>query len=81
MITIDDLFEEQTLDVPCPKCGAIRQLTVPQLRSDPRFACAVCNQEVVIDASQFRDELKKAEEAFSDLQASFERLGGTFEKE
>jgi transposase-like protein len=76
---IDRLFEGQTVDVPCPKCGHAEPLSVPQLRNDPRFTCSGCGTHVQIDASQFREGLEGVETELGNLQDTIRRLGGEIE--
>lgn len=75
----DRLFDGQTVDVPCPECRHIEQLTVPQLRSDPTFQCGGCGKQVQIDSSQFREQLLDVERELEKLRDTIRGLGGDLE--
>ena len=67
-------FDNQSISIPCPKCGHKTDKTVGWLKTNSQFACR-CGERVNVDASQFRREIAKADRALDDFRRQLGRLG------
>ena len=64
------MFEDQTLDLKCPKCGHINTLAVSEFEQheEARFVCEGCKTGVKVEASQFHDRLESVRQEVEELE-------------
>lgn len=65
------MFEDETIDVACPKCGFKNSMLVQELEhtSETHIVCQGCHAGVKIEASEFRhllDEIDHEVQAMQD---------------
>ncbi len=66
-----NIFDDQTLDIPCPHCGQKSTERVARLKENPTLTCTGCGNHIKIDA----DELRNATDALQkQLDAIFRGL-------
>lgn len=53
------MFEDETIDIACPKCGFKNSLLVRELEqtSETHIVCQGCKVGVIVEASEFRHRL------------------------
>ena len=61
------MFDNQTLDVTCPRCGKQVKKTVAWIKSHNEFTCSGCRNRVELDRDQFLDGLAMAEKTLRDF--------------
>lgn len=66
------IVDDQTLDLPCPKCGKKTKKTVRWVKANKQFTCS-CGTAITLDADQFRAEIAKLEKAFAKLEGMFKQ--------
>ena len=64
------MFENETVDLKCPKCGHINTLAVSEFEqhNEARFVCEGCNTAVKVEASQFHDRLAEVRREVEELE-------------
>jgi len=64
------MFEDETIDVACPKCGFKNTLLVQELEhaSEAHFECHGCKARVKLDTSAFRHRLSEINEEVEKLE-------------
>lgn len=67
------MLGKSEIAIPC-ECGRRTKKTVSWISSNNRFTCG-CGRTIEIDASQFNQEMKKVNKAFSDLRRTIKRFG------
>jgi len=73
MTDLSKLFGDKKLPLTCPKCGHKSQQSLARLKRKPDPSCPQCG--VVLDASQFRSELAKADKILDKFGKSLDKLG------
>jgi transposase-like protein len=43
------LFDDQSIEITCPRCHQTAPKTVDWIRANDRYACAGCNAEIIVD--------------------------------
>ena len=61
---------EQRPGLPCPECGFLIELSIPQLLRDHNFMCAGCGLVLALD----RQESRTSMQALSQLQVAIDNL-------
>jgi len=58
------MFEDETVDIACPKCGFKNSLLVRELEqsSETHIVCQGCKVGVKVEASEFRHRLSEINE-------------------
>ncbi len=64
------MFEDQTVDVACPKCGHKNSILVGEFEksAETHFICEGCRSGVKVEASEFRRRLEQVREELEDLE-------------
>ena len=53
------VFDDQSIEISCPRCDRTSPNTVDWLRANDRFTCAACSSEIVIERAELPAELSK----------------------
>lgn len=56
---MDNIFDDATLDIPCPHCGKEMTERIGRLNQNPTLTCSACGNLIEIKA----DELRSATDA------------------
>lgn len=64
------MFEDETVDVACPKCGHMNSILVRDFEesAENHFVCRNCHVGVRIDAVEFRQRLDRVRKEVEDLE-------------
>jgi DNA-directed RNA polymerase subunit RPC12/RpoP len=64
------MFEDQTIDVACPKCGHKNSILVREFEksAETSFVCQTCGAGVKIEAQQFKQRLDELAKEIEDLE-------------
>ncbi len=64
------MFEDETVDVACPKCGYKNSLLVREFEesAETHFVCQKCHVGVRIDADEFKHRLDEVLKEVQDLE-------------
>jgi transcription initiation factor TFIIIB Brf1 subunit/transcription initiation factor TFIIB len=64
------MFEDETIDIACPKCGFKNSLLVRELEqtSETHIVCRGCKVGVVVEASEFRQRLNQINDEVETMQ-------------
>jgi len=64
------MFEDETIDVTCPKCGHLNSVLVHELEehAESHFVCVGCKAGVRLEASEFRRHLSQVRDELAELE-------------
>jgi hypothetical protein len=64
------MFEDETVDVACPKCGHLNSILVHEFeeRAETQFVCVGCKVGVRIEANEFRQRLGQVRDELAELE-------------
>jgi DNA-directed RNA polymerase subunit RPC12/RpoP len=64
------MFEDETVDVACPKCGHKNSILVREFEesAETHFVCAKCGVGLRIEAEEFRNRLDQVRKEVEDLE-------------
>ena len=64
------MFEDETVDIACPKCGHKNPILVREFEQNAQahFACAGCRVGIKIDADEFRGRLEQVRKELEELE-------------
>jgi len=64
------MFEDETVDVRCPKCGHLNTIQVREFeeRAEAHFVCDACKTGVKVEGREFHDRLARLREEVEDLE-------------
>jgi len=64
------MFEDQTVDLNCPKCGHLNTLMVRdfEAQSETRFVCEGCKTAVKVEGREFHDRLTQLSKEVEELE-------------
>ena len=64
------MFEDETVDVACPKCGHLNSILVHEFEesAETHFVCVGCNVGVRIEAKEFRQRLGQVRDELAELE-------------
>ena len=64
------MFEDETVDIACPKCGFKNSLLVRELEqaSETHIVCQGCKVHVKVEASEFQHRLSEINEEVEQMQ-------------
>jgi DNA-directed RNA polymerase subunit RPC12/RpoP len=64
------MFEDQTIDVACPKCGHKNPVLVREFEesAETSFVCQTCGAAVKIEAHEFKHRLDELAKEIEDLE-------------
>lgn len=59
-------FDSQSIEIPCPKCGAKHPKTIGWIKANDKIVCG-CGATLDLEKSQFVGELGKVEDELNAL--------------
>ena len=64
------MFEDETVDVACPKCGHLNSILVHEFEenAETHFVCVGCKVGVRIEANEFRQRLNQVRDELAELE-------------
>ena len=64
------MFEDETVDVMCPKCGRQNTILVREFEenAETHFVCSGCASGVRIEAAEFHDRLQQVRKELEEFQ-------------
>lgn len=64
------MFEDQTVDLACPKCGHLNTILVRDFEenAETHFVCEGCKTGVKVEGSQFHDRLAEISKELEELE-------------
>ena len=64
------MFEDETVDVACPKCGHLNSILVHEFEesAETHFVCVGCKVGVHIEAKEFRQRLNQVRDELAELE-------------
>jgi hypothetical protein len=64
------MFEDDTVDVACPKCGHLNSILVHEFEAsaETHFICVGCKSGVRIEAKEFRAHLSQVRDELAELE-------------
>jgi ribosomal protein S27E len=68
------IFDDQTLDIPCPGCNYVKQLTVVWIKAHEEYTCDGCGKTVGLDKAGLLEGLKEADDAIGDLKRTIQNF-------
>lgn len=70
-----NIMDMQSIEVPCPHCGHKLSQTIGKLKTNPKLTCPSCKAGFSLDASKFRADIAKIDQATAKLLGAFGRIG------
>ncbi len=67
------LFDNEAINIPCPKCGNQSRKTVGWLKRNSNFPCSRCGETIEVNPEQFRREISNAEKELKDFQKEIKK--------
>lgn len=69
------MFEDQTVDLACPKCGHLNTILVRDFEegAETHFVCEGCKTGVKVEGSQFHDRLAELTKELEELEREASR--------
>ena len=69
------MFEDETVDITCPKCGHLNSILVREFEaaSESHIVCVSCKAAVKVEAHEFRQRLDEVRKELEDLQRDADR--------
>ncbi len=65
-------FGNQSVEIPCPKCGRKHTKRISGLNANTQIRCS-CGANIDVDASELKKGLASVDKALKDLQRSFNK--------
>jgi phage FluMu protein Com len=64
------MFDEETVDVKCPKCGHLNSILVHEIEehAETHFVCVGCQTGVRLEANEFRQHLNHVRDEVAELE-------------
>lgn len=64
------VFEDETVDVRCPKCGHLNTIQVREfeVRAEAHFVCEGCKTGVKVEGHEFHDRLARLRQEVEELE-------------
>ena len=71
------MFEDETVDVSCPKCGQTNSLLVRDFEasSEVHLTCQACGAAVRVEAEEFQRQLDLVRKELEEIQLEAKRAG------
>ena len=65
------MFEDETVDIACPKCGFMNSLLVKEIEAhgETHIVCQGCKVGVKVEASEFQHRLHEIDDEVEAMQA------------
>ncbi len=69
------MFDDETVDIACPKCGHKNSILVREFeeKAEAHFPCAGCGVGLKIDSGEFRERLERVKKELEDLEREASR--------
>ena len=69
------MFEDETVDVRCPKCGHLNTIQVCEfeVRAEAHFVCEGCKTRVKVEGHEFHDRLARLRQEVEELEREASR--------
>ena len=69
------MFEDETIDIACPKCGQRNSLLVREIeaKAESHIVCEGCRAGVKIEAREFQQRLDHLRQELEDMQRKAQR--------
>ena len=73
------MFEDDTLDITCPKCGHLNTLLVREVetKTESHIVCENCKVGVKIEAGEFQQRLDQVRKELEEMQREADSEGKT----
>ena len=68
-------IDNNTILIPCPKCGHKTAHTVAELNTDPKIPCPSCGSILAIKAEGLRAATKGVDQAIADFKRKLKDIG------
>jgi phage FluMu protein Com len=64
------MFEDETVDVKCPKCGHLNSILIYEIEehAETHFVCVGCKAGVRLEAAEFREHLSHVQNELRQLE-------------
>jgi hypothetical protein len=59
-------LDQQSIEIPCPECRKKTSKTIGWINKNSHFTCS-CRNVVTLNANQFRNEIRKIEDALKNF--------------
>jgi hypothetical protein len=71
------MFEDETVDIACPKCGFKNSLLVKEIeeRGESHIVCQGCKVGVKVEAAEFQHRLHEIDDEVEAMQAQAREAG------
>jgi phage FluMu protein Com len=68
------MFEDETVDIKCPRCGHLNSILVRELESatESHIVCVGCQAAVRVEAREFHDRLGEVRKELEELEREAE---------
>jgi len=72
------MFEDETVDIVCPKCGHRNSLLVREVeaKTESHIVCAGCKVGVKVEAEEFQHRLDQVRQELEEIQREAQRENG-----
>ncbi len=70
---MSDFFDDQTLSIPCAKCGHETEEKVSRLNDSPKITCSKCGATTEVDLTKFAKAFWNAEKMVDDFGAKISK--------
>ncbi len=70
---MSDFFDDQTLSIPCAKCGHETEEKVSRLNDSPKITCSKCGATTEVDLTKFAKAFWNAEKMGDDFGAKISK--------
>jgi hypothetical protein len=69
------MFEDETVDITCPKCGHLNSILVREFESadESHIVCVSCKAVVKVEAHEFHERLGQVRKELEELQRDADR--------
>ena len=70
---MSEFFDDQTLSIPCAKCGHETEEKVSRLNDSPKITCSKCGATTEVDLTKFAKAFWNAEKMVDDFGAKISK--------
>jgi transcription elongation factor Elf1 len=72
-----EMFEDETVDIACPKCGHMNTILVRELEqsTEAHIVCEGCKAHVKVEAAEFQNRLHKIEDEVEAMETEARQAG------
>lgn len=72
---MSELFDDESIAIPCPGCGHEIPQTIRRLEENSKLTCPNCNALIDVDATELRKGLTEVDDAMHDLLRKLDDFG------